>query len=532
MRILAIYPNADGYQRIPTGLAIIMTVLQNAGHEMDLFDTTFFHESNRDNDTRERAKLVKEVESVLVPDSALGHEISARDGMPTIVRELLSSEEINQRLLEKLKQFEPGVVIVSIVEDNYRMADSLLHVVKEYNLSLPVIVGGPTPSAAPDVLIENPRIDFLVQGEGEEAILEICDIIVQNSGDFRGVRNLWYKVEGQVYNNQLRQFINMDTLPIQNIELWDRRHFYKPYDGVLYWTGYFEMSRGCPYMCTYCVNDTIRRSLKQSGSYFRRQSPHIAVNEVRYHKEKYGLKRVVFCDDNFLAMSERKFARWSEEFKDSWMTEINLPYWITTSVEFINPRTLQLLVDTGCDGIGIGVEVGGEWFRKNILKRRQTNEFMKKAFDMIHDYGIRTTANIMMGFPGECEEDIFESVKLIKYIQPKSFDVSLVAPYVGTEIHRAAAKLGLIDVFDKPGFKGMSTDVSFRQYFTIRNTNISPERLVELYDSFTDYTSGKLQIPEKYRDPVLLQGDRRGKNRNKESLTVADIIRKVPIEVT
>ena len=121
----------------------------------------------------------------------------------------------------------------------------------------------------------------------------------------------------------------------------------------------------------------------------------------------------------------------------------------------------------------------------------------------------------------------FESVKLIKYIQPKSFSVSLIAPYIGTEIHRAVVKLGLIDVLNKPGFKGMSTDVSFRQHSTIRNSNITPERLAELYDSFSDYASGKLQIPEKYRERLPLQGDRRGKDRNEASLIVADTINRL-----
>ena len=527
MKILAIYPNANGSGRIPTGLAIIMTMLQNAGHEMGLFDTTFLQGSNSDDDARLRANFIKGVESILVPDSALSPELSTCDGMPAIMYESLSEEEICERLLAKLKEFNPDTVIISIVEDNYKWADSLLHVVKTYNSSIPVIVGGPTPSAAPDVLIENPRIDFLVQGEGEGTVVELCDLLEHNSGAFESVRNLWYKVNGQVCNNPLRKFLDMDAVPVQNVELWDRRHFYKPYDGVLYWTGYFEMSRGCPYQCTYCVNHTIKRSLKPSGNYFRRKSPHAAIKEIKYHKDKYDLKRIVFCDDNFLLMSEQKFIRWSEEFKDAWMTEIDLPYWIATSVEFINPRTLQLLVDTGCDGIGLGVEAGGEWLRQNILKRRQANEYMKNAFDMIHDYGIRTTANIMMGIPGESEEDIFESVKLIQYIQPKSFSVSLVAPYIGTEIHSAAVKLGLIDVLDKPGFRGMSSDVSFRQHSTIRNSNISPERLAVLYDSFTDYVSGELQIPEKYRERLPLQGDLRGRNRNEASLTVADTISKL-----
>ena len=525
MKILAIYPNADGYGRIPTGLAIIMTVLEKNGHELDLFDTTFLHDTNHDNDARESNKFVKDVLSIKVPNNDHSLELTTCDGTPEIIYDSLSEEEVNDLLLLKLDQFDPDAIIMSIVEDNWNWADELLQVVKSYKSSIPVIIGGPTPSAAPAILIENPLVDFLVQGEGEKPVVELCFLLEQNLRDFSSVCNLWYKKNGQVRNNPLRPFIDMETIPIQNVELWDRRHFYKAYDGVLYWTGYFEMSRGCPYLCTYCVNHTIMRSLKTAGKYFRRKSPHAAINEIKYHKEKYDLKRIVFCDDNFLLMPGREFDQWGQDFKDAWFSEINLPYWISTSVDFINPKALQFLADTGCDGIGLGVEAGGEWFRKNILKRRYTNEFMKNAFDMIHDYGIRTTANIMMGFPGEVEEDVFESIKLIRYIQPKSYDVSLVAPYVGTDIHSVSTKLKLIDTFNKPGFRGLSTKISFRQFSCIRNPSINPERTMELYNSFADYVSGKLEIPEKYQEPVPLRGDRSEKRRNEESIKVAKIIR-------
>ena len=46
----------------------------------------------------------------------------------------------------------------------------------------------------------------------------------------------------------------------------------------------------------------------------------------------------------------------------------------------------------------------------------------------------------------------------------------------------------------------MGTEISFRQYSTIYNSNISRERISELYDLFTDYVKGKMEIPEKYRN--------------------------------
>ncbi len=76
-----------------------------------------------------------------------------------------------------------------------------------------------------------------------------------------------------------------------------------------------------------------------------------------------------------------------------------------------------------------------------------------------------------------------------------------MAPYVGTAIHVLAKRLGYIDMWDKPGFKGMTKDISGRRKPSIRNPHISHERLVGLFYEFMDYVEGRLPIPEKFRKP-------------------------------
>ena len=57
-----LYPNHEGYFRCPVGLTLIMTVVENEGHQVKLFDTTFMNsDDNQDNTKREDAGLVKPV---------------------------------------------------------------------------------------------------------------------------------------------------------------------------------------------------------------------------------------------------------------------------------------------------------------------------------------------------------------------------------------------------------------------------------------------------------------------------------------
>lgn len=475
MRILALYPNVAGYNRIPTGLAIVMTVLSEAGHELDLFDATFLADSNHDNDTREKAGLVKPVQSG-----------ASYEG--------LSQTAMENLWQEKVRAFSPDAIIVTLVEDNYRFAHRLLRQAKAIAPAIVTIAGGATPSAAPETVIENPFIDYLIQGEG--ASVELCERLQRGLAP-DDVRNLWYKRDGRPVSNPLRPFIDMDTLPIQELRWWDPRHLIKPYDGKVYRTGSFESSRGCPFRCTYCVNHTLQDTLRSAGRFFRRKSPANTVREIKRHIELYKLERVVFCDDNFLLMPPREFGAYAEEFTALWKADVGLPYWINTSADFIRPDTAAFLRESGCDGVGMGVEAGSEWFRRNVLRRTLSNDRLADAFHLLHDYDIRTTGNAMIGFPGEAEEDILDTARLMKWLQPKSMDASFVSPYIGTDIHRVAAKLGYIEVLDEPGFRGMATEISFRDRSTIRNPMIPADRLSELYLTFNDYATGARPLPER-----------------------------------
>lgn len=493
MRILALYPNSYGYHRVPTGLVILMTLLRRAGHTLDLFDTTFYARSNEDNDLREKAGVVK---PVTLP---FGYEG-------------LGDAQVDALFRDKLAAFAPDLVMVTLIEDNYRYGDRFLRIVKAFDPALPVLVGGPTPTAAPTVVIEHPCIDWLIQGEGEEAVLEFCDLM-ERGQDPSGIANLWTMRDGRPHGNPLRPFIDMDSLPIYDLAPWDERHMLKPYDGRVWRTGYFESSRGCPFQCTYCVNPTIQNELRSAGRFFRRKSPERTVAEARAHKDRHGIERVVFCDDNFLLMSPAQFADYAQAFVPLWNEQVGLPYWISTSAEFIRPDTLAMLKATGCDGIGLGVEAGSEWFRRHVLRRNLSDERLIGTFRLIHEYDIRTTANVMIGFPGESESDVFETARLLRRIAPRSFDVSFASPYVGTGIQRVAAKLGLIELLDQPGFRGMAKDISFRGRPTIRNPDIAEERLVEIYEGFADLVMGRTPLP----DPTVTP---RGEN----SLAVARLM--------
>ena len=98
MKVMFLYPNHEGYFRCPVGLTLIMTVVENAGHEVKLFDTTFMNtDENKDNATREQAGLVKPV--------TLDNYFDKK-----------STSEIENEWISAVKAFKPDLIATTIVE--------------------------------------------------------------------------------------------------------------------------------------------------------------------------------------------------------------------------------------------------------------------------------------------------------------------------------------------------------------------------------------------------------------------------------
>ena len=465
MKILFIYPNAEGYGRVPLGLSLVMTCLQNEGHSIDLFDTTFIRgKGHEENVVREKSGFVEPIDLSSLYESH-------------------TQEEIDEMLRVKLRAFSPDLVAISIVEQNYRYGDRLLRVVKAFDRHIPVIAGGTTPTVAPQMVIENPRIDYVCQGEGEETMAEFCDQM-QYGKSIDQVRNIWCKQ----HHNPLRPLVNLDTLPRQRLQIWDTRHHYKPYVGRLWRTGYFEMSRGCPNNCSYCLHATCRRMYEASGQkyYYRQKGIGNLVKQIKFLNEAYRFEIIFFTDDCFLLMSQKRL----DDFVGAWTSEIKLPFWVNTTAETITRENLVKLKTAGCHGIGIGIESGSIWVRRILNRPSISNTEIEEKFRLVAEVGIRATANNIIGSPFESEEDILKTIELNKKIKPTSLDVTFMAPYIGTVIHDFAKKQDYIDTYKVPGFRGMAKGTTMRNTPSMRLPQISKGRLIQIRNHFTEYVYG------------------------------------------
>jgi len=135
--------------------------------------------------------------------------------------------------------------------------------------------------------------------------------------------------------------------------------------------------------------------------------------------------------------------------------------------------------------IGLGVEHGNEEYRRKYLNRKMSNESLKKSFDIIHKYNIRTTANVIMGLPYETEEIFQDTIRLLRKLKPRSISVNFLQPYRGTKMREMAIEAGYIP----------EDYIITNTYKCLDMPQFKLEKIMHYYENLQRYVDGELELP-------------------------------------
>lgn len=300
----------------------------------------------------------------------------------------------------------------------------LIKILKSEAFNFPKIALG-----GPDVTynVENylkAGADFLVIGEGEETTFELYNAIIKND-DFHQVNGLAFLENNQIIQTTARtKFKELDELPLPNREAINLQNYldtWKTNHGQSSMT--ISTQRGCPYTCKWC-------STAVYGQSYRRRPANQVAEEMKMLKEKYNPDALWFVDDVFTVSH-----KWLIAFKEEVLQQdAVIPFECITRAERLNDEILQLLKDVGCFRIWIGAESGSQTIIDAMDRRVDVNQ-VKKVIQDTNAMGIETGTFIMLGYPGETEKDITETIQYLKDANPTLYTITVAYPIKGTSLY-------------------------------------------------------------------------------------------------
>lgn len=287
---------------------------------------------------------------------------------------------------------------------------------------------GPHPSVLPEETLRNcPAVDFIARNEFDITIQEIA-----TKGSYEDVAGISYLKNGQVIHTPDRPKIeNLDDLPfVATIYKRDLRPEDYAIGYLLYPYMSFYSGRGCPSRCTFCLwPQTI------GGHTYRTRSPENVYQELKWAKENFPQVKEFFFDDDTFTADIPRAREIAKKLGNLGIT------WSCNARANVDYDTLKILKDNGLRLLLVGYESGSQQILNNIrkgIKLSWAREFTKNCKKL----GIVTHGTFILGLPEETPQTIEETIRFACEIDPDTIQVSLAAPYPGTELYRQAQEKG------------------------------------------------------------------------------------------
>jgi radical SAM superfamily enzyme YgiQ (UPF0313 family) len=352
-----------------------------------------------------------------------GHQVKVIDSFPSF----------HQDNLKTVNDFNPDIIGLSVLTTGYRLASHYTGLLKEQNPNAKICWGGVHPSALPKEVLLTHDLDFVVIGEGESTMLEVCENLNSSKG-LGDINGLIYISDGNVVKNEPRQMIDdLDTLPIPDRSLLESPPFswYLSPPGIIrgsFLKGVttFYTSRGCPYECIFCCSHLT------CGRKFRQRSIPKVMEEIHYLVKDHGVKGLYFNDDTFGIDKE-----WTLKFCSALkQSGLDMVWGCQTRANVASKELFTAMKDAGCIQVDIGAESGSDKIL-STLKKGITKHDIKNAFKVANMAGLKTFATFILGNPGETIDDINETERLSKEIDA-SVSFLILVPYPGSSLFEMA----------------------------------------------------------------------------------------------
>jgi len=323
----------------------------------------------------------------------------------------------------ELEQRRPHVTGLTMMSVDYNPVTEAIAVIKDVDPATITVVGGPHPTLVLDEVEANPRIDYIVTHEAEITFPRLLAAIERGEPSEERVL--------------VGERPDLDAIPFVDRELFlDEWHkcgyavdspevpfvpeLPPPFLTII-------AGRGCIYNCNFC-----QPAERLIFGRFRQRSVPNVVEELKLLRDKYHFASFMFHDD--CLTNDRE---WVAEFCQTYKREgFTQPFFCQSRADIIvrHEELVELMADAGCRGYFIGFESGSDRVLR-FLRKGTTREVNLKAAQICRKHGISVWANYMLGLPTETQEEMLDTISMLKEIDPDYYSPAFYTPHPGSDLY-------------------------------------------------------------------------------------------------
>ena len=386
-----------------------------------------------------------------------------------------------ENILQDLYEAKADVIIFSCYIWNISFVRELAGELKKVNPELAIWVGGPEVSYdAERFLQDNPAVDLVMQGEGEQVFTELVTkweaeygvgaselhsdrkpVLFTSSDPGHGVA---YRDNDQIINTGFAPLMDLNQVPFayEDFRLFEHK--------ILY----YETSRGCPFRCSYClssVDKTVRfRSLE------------LVFEELQKFLDA-EVSQVKFVDRTFNCNKKHAMAIWNYiQEHDNGIT--NFHFEISSDLLDEDALVLFSKMRPGLIQLEIGVQSTNPPTIDAIHRHMDLDKLFENV-DKVHQMGnIHQHMDLIAGLPFENYEQFRKSFNDLYVHMPDQLQLGFLKVLKGTCMEQEAAEYG-IRYRSNPPYEVLQTNwISYGEVIKLKGV----EELVEMYYNSGQYT--------------------------------------------
>lgn len=300
---------------------------------------------------------------------------------------------------------EENVLAVAVTTTLYVSPLPIVEIVdfiKKHNRRAKIIVGGPFIST--QVRIQDaPSLEYLLDraigadfyvnsSQGETALVNILHAL-KHDLPLDQINNIHYKTDGGWLSTPVSA---EDNKLSENLVQWNL------FSGRLGAVVNVRTSISCPFSCAFC-------GFPQHAGKFQAVEPARIMEELALLDQIGSVKMVNVIDDTFNVPQKRfkEILRLmiKNKFKFKWISNFRSQY--------ADKEMVQLMKESGCQGVFLGIESGNNQVLKNMNKAADVEKYLE-GIALLREHGIITMGSFIIGFPGETDETVQDTLRFIK----------------------------------------------------------------------------------------------------------------------
>jgi radical SAM superfamily enzyme YgiQ (UPF0313 family) len=360
------------------------------------------------------------------------------------LRALEGWEHFRQELIVR----RPRVIGLTMMSVDYNPVMKCVEIAKEVDPEIITVVGGAHPTAATDECLENPNIDYVITGEGEITFTNLLkDVEKGNRPPTRvlvGIHPNLDKIpfaDRGLFLDEWKKF----GYDLESPEVPFVPELPGPFVTVI-------AGRGCRYRCNFCkpMEDFL------FGKGTRRRAVENVIDELKVLRDQFRFNSFMFHDD---CLTEDR--KWVAEFCKRYVEEgFTQPFFCQSRADIIfhHEDMVALMASVGLKGYFIGFESGSNRVL-NFIRKGTTRDKNIAAGTICRKHGLTIWANYMLGLPTETNEEVMETVSMLKIIDPDYYSPSFFTPHPGSDLYDYVVAEGMNLVADHNSYRRNPTEI-------------------------------------------------------------------------